>query len=131
MKDLVALVFGLGMGLNALLFVPQALSIWRTGKADGVSLVTFGGFNALQALGVAHGILQKDWSLAFGMMASLLTCGSVTLLTMKLRINSSIRRSHKSVNQHIQSDLDGDCSLEGLALSHWQIYWQIRGHRGI
>ena len=69
-------------GLNALLFVPQALSIWRTGKADGVSLVTFGGFNALQTLGVAHGILQKDWSLAFGMMASLLTCGSVTLLTM-------------------------------------------------
>ncbi len=85
MKDLVAWAFGFGMGFNALLFVPQALSIWRTRNAAGVSLLTFGGFNALQALGVLHGALQRDWSLAVGMGVSLLTCGSVTLLALIYR----------------------------------------------
>ena len=85
MKEAVAWLFGVGMGLNALLFVPQALSIWRTRRADGVSLLTFGGFNALQALGVVHGILQGDYSLAVGMAISLLTCGSVTLLAIGVR----------------------------------------------
>jgi MtN3 and saliva related transmembrane protein len=85
MKDIVAWVFGLGMAFNALLFVPQAMSIWRTGRTEGVSLVTFGGFNTLQALGVLHGILQRDWSLATGMTVSLVTCGSVTLLTLVYR----------------------------------------------
>jgi MtN3 and saliva related transmembrane protein len=85
MRDIVAWAFGFGMGLNALLFVPQVLSIWRTRRTEGVSLLTFGGFNALQALGVLHGILQRDWSLALGMAVSLLTCGSVTLLTMIYR----------------------------------------------
>jgi len=50
MKDIVAWVFGFGMALNALLFVPQALSIWRTRRTEGVSLLTFGGFNALHVV---------------------------------------------------------------------------------
>lgn len=45
MKETVALVFGLGMALNALLFVPQAVTILRTHNSTGVSLLTFGGFN--------------------------------------------------------------------------------------
>jgi MtN3 and saliva related transmembrane protein len=85
MKDAVAVIFGFGMGLNALLFVPQALTIWRSKRAKGVSLLTFGGFNALQALGVLHGCLQRDWSLAAGMAVSLATCGSVTLLALIYR----------------------------------------------
>ena len=85
MKNIVAWVFGFGMALNALLFVPQALAIWRTRRVEGVSLVTFGGFNVLQALGVLHGTLQHDWSLATGMAVSLMTCGSVTLLTLVYR----------------------------------------------
>ena len=48
-------------------------------------MVTFGGFNALQGLGVLHGVLQRDWSLAAGMAVSLVTCGSVTLLTLVYR----------------------------------------------
>ena len=85
MKDLIAWAFGLGMGLNALLFVPQALTIWRTRRTEGVSLLTFGGFNALQVLGILHGALQHDWSLAIGMAVSFVTCGSVTALTLCLR----------------------------------------------
>jgi MtN3 and saliva related transmembrane protein len=82
MKEVVAWLFGVGMGLNALLFLPQAVSIWRTRSAEGVSLLTFGGFNVLQALGVVHGVLQHDWSLAAGMCVSLLACGTVTVLAL-------------------------------------------------
>lgn len=85
MREIVAWVFGAGMALNALLFVPQAVAIWRTGRAEGVSLLTFGGFNLLQAVGVLHGALQRDWSLAIGMAVSLVTCGSVTVLALLAR----------------------------------------------
>jgi MtN3 and saliva related transmembrane protein len=84
-KETVALLFGFGMGLNALLFVPQAVSIWRKKRAEGVSLMTFGGFNVLQFLGVLHGTLEHDCSLAVGMAVSLCTCGSVTILAFVYR----------------------------------------------
>jgi MtN3 and saliva related transmembrane protein len=86
MKEIVALIFGLGLGCNALLFVPQALAIWRKKSDEGVSLLTFGGFNILQAIGIVHGHYQGDPSLVYGMAASLLTCGVVTALTIYYRV---------------------------------------------
>lgn len=80
MKDTVALVFGFAMVLNACLFVPQAWHLWRTKSAQGVSVLSFAGFNMLQLIGVAHGYFQGDYALLSGMLASLLTCGTVTLL---------------------------------------------------
>jgi MtN3 and saliva related transmembrane protein len=80
MKQAVAFVFGLGMVLNAALFVPQAIHLWRTRTSQGVSIVSFAGFNTLQAIGALHGYFQHDYALMVGMLASLLTCGSVTLL---------------------------------------------------
>jgi MtN3 and saliva related transmembrane protein len=68
------------MVLNAALFVPQALHLWRTKTAQGVSILSFAGFNALQAIGALHGYFQHDYALMIGMFASLATCGSVTLL---------------------------------------------------
>jgi MtN3 and saliva related transmembrane protein len=86
MKEFVALVFGLGLICNALLFVPQALAIWRKKTDEGISLITFGGFSVLQAIGIVHGMYQHDPSLTLGMAASLLTCGSATLLTIIYRV---------------------------------------------
>lgn len=80
MKETVAFIFGLGMVLNAALFVPQALHLWRTKTAQGVSILSFAGFNALQAIGALHGYFQHDRALMIGMLASLVTCGSVTVL---------------------------------------------------
>jgi MtN3 and saliva related transmembrane protein len=80
MKQAVAFVFGLGMVLNAALFVPQAIHLWRTRTSQGVSILSFAGFNTLQAIGALHGYFQHDYALMVGMLASLLTCGSVTLL---------------------------------------------------
>lgn len=92
MRQIVAVVFGLGLLGNALLFVPQAIAVWRKKTDEGVSLITFGGFSILQAIGIVHGLLQHDLSLTVGMAASLLTCGTVTLLTVVYRVRR-LRRS--------------------------------------
>jgi MtN3 and saliva related transmembrane protein len=80
MKEVVAVVFGFGMLINACLFLPQAWRIWRTKTAQGVSVLAFAGFNTLQLIGALHGYLQRDWALMTGMLASALTCGLVTAL---------------------------------------------------
>jgi len=86
MKEVVAVIFGLGLVCNALLFVPQAIAVWRKKSDEGISLITFGGFSVLQAIGIVHGVFQQDWSLILGMAASLLTCGTVTMLTLIYRM---------------------------------------------
>lgn len=83
MKEVVAFIFGLGMMLNAALFVPQAVHLWRTRTAEGVSLLSFAGFNSLQAIGALHGYFEHDYALMIGMLASLMTCGSVTILAVR------------------------------------------------
>ena len=85
MKQIVDLLFGLGMLGNAALFVPQALAVWRKKSDEGVSLITFGGFNVLQAIAVVHGFYWHDLALIVGMVASLITCGAVTCLTLLYR----------------------------------------------
>lgn len=85
MKDIVALIFGLGLGCNALLFVPQILAVYRRKSDEGISLLTFGGFTLIQVIGIIHGLYQHDPSLILGMTASLLTCGTLTLLTVIYR----------------------------------------------
>jgi len=94
MRQFVAIVFGIGLFGNALLFVPQAIAVWRKKTDEGVSLVTFGGFCLLQILGVIHGFYEHDNSLILGLGASFLTCGTVTALTIfyrmkRLRLNNA------------------------------------------
>ena len=86
MREIFAWLFGLGLGCNAALFVPQAIAVWRKKSDEGISLITFGGFSVLQGIGIVHGVLEHDWSLILGMTASLATCGSVTGLTIFYRI---------------------------------------------
>jgi MtN3 and saliva related transmembrane protein len=86
MKEIVAVVFGLALMGNAALFVPQAIAVWRKKSDEGISLITFGGFNLLQIIAIVHGVYQQDKSLIVGMVASLITCGAVTCLTLFYRM---------------------------------------------
>lgn len=86
MREFVAVVFGLGLLGNAALFVPQVIAVWRKKSDEGISLITFGGFSLLQVIGIVHGLYQHDASLTVGMAASLVTCGSVTGLTLHFRM---------------------------------------------
>lgn len=85
MKEIVAVMFGLGLMVNAGLFVPQAVKIFKTKSAKDVSLLTFAGFNVLQLIGIVHGMLQRDFSLIIGMSASFIACGAVTVLGLIYR----------------------------------------------
>jgi MtN3 and saliva related transmembrane protein len=85
MKQIVAVVFGFALMGNAALFVPQALALWRKKNSEGISLITFAGFNLLQVIAIVHGVYQHDLALILGMIASLITCGAVTILTIVYR----------------------------------------------
>jgi MtN3 and saliva related transmembrane protein len=86
MREIITWIFGLGLVGNALLFIPQAIALWRKKTDEGVSLVTFAGFSLLQIVSVVHGLYEGDRAMVIGMGASLLTCGTVTLLTVYYRI---------------------------------------------
>ena len=98
MKEIFDWLFGLGLGGNALLFVPQVLAVWRKKTDEGISLITFGGFSVLQAIGIVHGVNHQDWSLILGMAASLVTCGSVTGLTIFYRVRRTRTASITAAN---------------------------------
>jgi MtN3 and saliva related transmembrane protein len=85
MKEVVGIIFGLGLMANAGLFVIQAVKIWRARSAKGVSILTFAGFCLLQVTGILHGIFQRDLYLLSGMVASFLACGTVTGLAIFYR----------------------------------------------
>lgn len=85
MKEIIAIIFGLGLMANAGLFVVQAVKIIGSKSAKGVSTLTFGGFSLLQVTGILHGYFQKDMYLLAGMAASLLACGTVTVLSILYR----------------------------------------------
>ena len=97
MREAVAFIFGLAMVLNAALFVPQGVHLWRTKTAEGVSIASFAGFNVLQAVGALHGYFQRDYALMVGMLASLATCGSVTVLAVRYG-RAGARRSRPDVS---------------------------------
>jgi MtN3 and saliva related transmembrane protein len=85
MKEVIGVIFGLGLVVNAGLFVVQAIKIVRTKSVKGLSTFTFAGFSVLQVTGVLHGILQEDMYLLAGMASSLLACGTVTVLSIIYR----------------------------------------------
>ncbi len=82
MKDIIAVIFGMGLMANAGLFVIQAAKIIKNKSAKGVSTLTFAGFSILQITGILHGYFQNDMYLLTGMAASLLACGTVTILSV-------------------------------------------------
>lgn len=92
--DFVNIVFSLGLFLNAALFIPQALRIYRTKNAEGISLFTFVGFHIMQIFTVWHGYLVEDYALMVGFLLSFFTCGLVTCLALKYRNPTAKNTSH-------------------------------------
>lgn len=77
---IVATGFSLSLLANALLFIPQIMAIIQKKSAEGLSLITFLGFNVIQLFTLFHGLIIQDYLLALGVFLSILTCGAVTLL---------------------------------------------------
>lgn len=80
--------FFIGLLVNATLFVPQAIKLYRIKTAKEVSPLTFLGFNIMQAFTAIHAYLAKDALLFLGMVLSFITCGAVTYLAFLYRLRS-------------------------------------------
>lgn len=77
--------FLLSLIFNALLFIPQAIKLFRLKKSAGVSVVTFLGFNIIQAFTIMHAYLAKDKLLFSGVILAFISCGIVTFLAIIYR----------------------------------------------
>jgi len=85
MKEIIGLIFSMGLMANAGLFVVQAVKIVRARSSKGVSIFTFAGFSLLQITGMLHGVFQHDWYLFTGMAASFVACNTVVALSIIYR----------------------------------------------
>jgi uncharacterized protein with PQ loop repeat len=81
----VDIIFGTGLFINAMLFVPQAIRISTKKHAGDISLITFIGFLITQLSAVVYGYLHNDYILVVGYALSFITCGGVTVLALKYR----------------------------------------------
>lgn len=86
LENFVNLIFSLGMFFNVILFIPQAITLYRTKNSQGLSLFTFAGFNVMQFFTAWHGYLVKDYLLMSGFLLSFITCGVVTFFIVVYRI---------------------------------------------
>lgn len=77
---MVDFIFGIGLFANAVLFIPQAIKIYKNKHAQDISLVTFSGFVLIQLSGSFYGYLHQVYVLMAGCILSFITCGTVTLL---------------------------------------------------
>jgi MtN3 and saliva related transmembrane protein len=75
---IIEVCFSLGLFVNAFLYIPQALRIYRAKHANDVSFLTFAGFNLINLLAVLHGIVKDDKVLIIGFSLSLITNTIVT-----------------------------------------------------
>ncbi len=87
-KYLIEVSFSLGLFVNALLFIPQAVKIIRTKNAGDLSLTTFLGFNIIQFFTFFHGYLHKDYLLMIGILLSFITCSVVTVLIITYQVKA-------------------------------------------
>jgi len=87
----IELIFGFSLFINAALFLPQIFKIIKNKSANNLSLLTFFGFNFIQAVTVIRGYVVHDYVLMLGFFLSFVTCGAVTGLIIFYRIKS-IRR---------------------------------------
>lgn len=86
-KDIVNILYGMGLLINASVFISQAYSIYRAKTSEQVSLFTYLGFNILQVFAIINGIIFNDPILIYGMILSLITCNVLVWVIIYYRYN--------------------------------------------
>jgi MtN3 and saliva related transmembrane protein len=87
--NLIEFSFALSLFINAALFIPQCRSIMINKDSREVSFITFFGFWLIQLATTLHGFLKHDYLLAFGTLASMVTCGYVIWLIVYYRLKKN------------------------------------------
>lgn len=73
-------------------FVPQVLTILRTGNVDGISLSTYALFTLGLSMWLAYGVVLQDLPMILANLISLLLAIAVLWLTLRRRL--SLRKNH-------------------------------------
>ncbi len=84
-KYFVEFLFIFGLLFKAVLFIPQAIKLFKIKDSKELSLLTFAGLNIMQLLTVLHGYFNKDYVLMFGVLLSFIFCGTVTYMIILYR----------------------------------------------
>lgn len=112
----VSTLFGLALFINALLFIPQALKIFREKKSNEISLSTFFGFLFIQLIAVCYGVIHNDYILAIGYLLSMITCGAVVIFTLMYK-NQKNDLADEEINRQLNT-------LEHIiAIMPGNVYW--------
>lgn len=88
---LIEFVFAFGLFVNAALFIPQIIELYRVKSSRSLSLLTFIGFNVIQVFTILHAYIHSDRILLLGNVLSLLTCGTVSVLIIVYRSRRSFK----------------------------------------
>ena len=84
----IEILFGLALFVNAMLFIPQAIKVFKTKNGKSISLITFTGFILIQFVSVLYGLVKHDWILIIGYLVSMGTCGLVVVCALLYRENN-------------------------------------------
>ncbi len=86
---IIDVIFAAGLFVNAALFVPQSIKLYKCKNSEEVSLLTFIGFCVTQVAAIAYGVINNDYILTLGFLLSLISCGITTYLIIYYRKKST------------------------------------------
>ncbi|MCC2644410.1 MAG: rane protein of unknown function [Burkholderiales bacterium] len=98
-KFFIEFVFSIGLFINAILYIPQIIRLYKTKHADDISLLTFAGFNIISIFIFLHAFIRNDTLLMLGYAFTLITNTIVTTLIIWYRYSYLIKNQH-SKNSH-------------------------------
>ncbi|HLX54634.1 MAG TPA: PQ-loop domain-containing transporter [Aquella sp.] len=83
--NIIEFIVGIGVFINAILFIPQIVKLIKWKSAESISLLTFIGFDIINMLLVIHGLIRHDNILFFGYMLSVVANSFIVTLIIKYR----------------------------------------------
>ena len=84
-KEISDFILGIGLFINACLFIPQAWRLYQTKDAEGVSLITFSGFVLIDIVAMINGFFYSNWAMIIGYALSTLAAGMVVVIAVYYR----------------------------------------------
>ncbi|MDF1654871.1 MAG: PQ-loop domain-containing transporter [Coxiellaceae bacterium] len=78
--------FGIGLFVNAMLFIPQLYRIIKDESAKELSLIMFTGFCLNQLSAIAYGFVHNDLEIMIGFGLAFVLCFAITVFAIFYRV---------------------------------------------
>lgn len=90
-SEVVDKFFSIALIINAILFILQLTKIVYQRSAQGVPLLAFLGFGAIQLVTISHGYFHHDKLLMYGTQLSLFACVCTIIAILYFRLQENKR----------------------------------------